>query len=155
MLILILLVLCSTLYADSDLAKVKRVVDCDTFKLVDGRTVRALGIDCNESKRNKKLYKDAEQFNINPEILLAQGQIAYHYVKDQLEGKVVIVDCKKKDWFRRNLCYVYLPINDDISNLNFNKELVRKGYARAYRKYSKEFVKYEEEAKRLKLGMWR
>ena len=46
----------------------------------------------------------------------------------------------------------------NLSNLqkeNLNRWMVRKGYAVAYRKYSKDYVRDEIYAKENKFGMWR
>lgn len=39
-------------------------------------------------------------------------------------------------------------------NINLNAEMVRRGWALAYRQYSKEFVDEEDEAHAAKRGMW-
>ena len=53
-----------------------------------------------------------------------------------------------------NLRYVFLP-----DNINFNKYMISEGYARRYtddqqNRYSKEFKAAEEDAKKLKKGLW-
>jgi len=62
------------------------------------------------------------------------------------------------DFFDRPLCYVF--IEKDGEWLNYNVELVRKGYSPYYAKYGyslryhDEFEAAEKEAKRKKMGIW-
>jgi len=62
------------------------------------------------------------------------------------------------DFFDRPLCYVF--IEKDNEWLNYNVELVRKGYSPYYAKYGyslryhDEFVTAEKEAKGKKMGIW-
>ena len=53
-----------------------------------------------------------------------------------------------KDRYKRYLATCY----KDKTNLN--KWMVRNGYAVAYKRYSKDYVRDEEFAKKNKLGMW-
>ena len=55
---------------------------------------------------------------------------------------------KKKDFYKRTLAECF------VNGESLSKFLVRKGYAFAYRKYSKKFIKDEDFAKENKLGMW-
>ena len=42
-----------------------------------------------------------------------------------------------------------------VGNTNLNKELVRNGWALAYRDYSKDYISDEEFAAKNSLGMWK
>ena len=53
-----------------------------------------------------------------------------------------------KDFFGRTLAECF------VNGESLSSFLVRHGYAFAYRKYSKKFVKDEEYAKKIKIGMW-
>ena len=53
-----------------------------------------------------------------------------------------------KDAYKRTLAECF------VNGESLSKFLVRSGYAFAYRKYSKKFIKDEEFAKANKLGMW-
>ena len=54
----------------------------------------------------------------------------------------------KRDYFGRTLAECF------VNGESLSSFLVRHGYAFAYRKYSKKFVKDEEHAKKIKIGMW-
>ena len=53
-----------------------------------------------------------------------------------------------KDVYGRTLAECF------VNGESLSSFLVRNGYAFAYRKYSKKFVKDEEYAKKIKIGMW-
>ena len=53
-----------------------------------------------------------------------------------------------KDFFGRTLAECF------VNGESLSSFLVRHGYAFAYRKYSKKFIKDEEYAKKIKIGMW-
>ncbi len=115
---------------------VSEVIDGDTIKLQNGKTVRLLGINA-----------------------LERGQICYEEAKERLkelvEGKEVILekDVSEVDQYGRLLRYVFLD------NMNVNVELVREGLATVYViepnvKYENELRAAEEEAKRLEKCIW-
>ena len=41
-----------------------------------------------------------------------------------------------------------------VNDKNINSLMVKRGWALAYRKYSKDYVNDEEEAKEKKIGLW-
>ena len=41
-----------------------------------------------------------------------------------------------------------------VEAINLNQWMVRNGYAVAYRRYSKDYIKDEDHAKKNKLGLW-
>ena len=53
-----------------------------------------------------------------------------------------------KDYYNRTLAECF------VNGESLSSYLVRSGYAFAYRKYSKKFIKDEEFAKENKLGIW-
>lgn len=87
----------------------------------------------------------------------AEGQEAVEYMKQQLEGKKIYLECDKreKDDNGYILAYVYL---DDRTTM-LNKMVVEKGFAKCVPtepniKYSEEFAILENEAKKNGEGFW-
>ncbi len=144
LIIFCLLVLISTLsyfllkeFATSHtLVTVVRVIDGDTFRLANGKTVRLIGIDAPE--KGQYYYEEARE-----------------KLKELIEGKKVVLeaDISNSDKLNRLLRYVF------VNNLFVNLELVKEGYANVYivspnEKYSSELLKAEEYARKNKLGLW-
>ena len=59
--------------------------------------------------------------------------------------------CKVQDKLDRYKRYIGVCFFGD---LNLNKWMVRNGYAVAYRRYSKDYIKDENYAKKKNLGLW-
>ena len=121
-------------YASSNIVK---IIDGDTIK-IGNEKIRFSGIDAPEISqdciKNKK------------KILC--GVLAKEALLKKIGNKVPKCISTGKDIYKRILAECF--INDE----SLSKFLVRNGYAFAYRKYSKKFVKDEEFAKRNKLGLW-
>lgn len=116
--------------------KVERIIDGDTVVLVDGRTVRYIGI--NTPERGEPYYEEAKEAN-----------------RRLVDGKEVKLgfDEEEKDRYERTLAYVY------VGDTFVNAQLVREGYARAYpyppnTKYQETFSRAQEEARQQGLGIW-
>lgn len=129
--------------------KVLRVIDGDTIVVnLDGspKTIRLIGIDAPESVDPRKIV---ECFGIE----------ASNKAKEILNGKKVSLEKDKsqgeKDKYGRLLAFVFLE-----DNTNFNKLMIKEGYAHEYTyqsnpyKYQKEFKKAEKEARINKKGLW-
>ena len=60
------------------------------------------------------------------------------------------VMCQKKttDRYRRSISICF------VNGKNINSLMVKSGWALAYRKYSNDYIKEEEEAKKKKIGLW-
>ena len=126
------LMFCNTSFADS-----LRVVDGDTIVLNDEK-IRFSGIDTPELKQTC-MNGDQKIFcGIFAKMLLIK-KIGNGTPKCIREGK---------DAYKRTLAECF------INGESLSGFLVRSGYAFAYRKYSKKFIKDEEFAKENKLGMW-
>lgn len=121
-----------------------RVIDGDTIEIeLYGKQekVRLIGVDTPETVDPRKVVQ-------------YYGKEASNYVRSQLEGREVELefDFNPRDKYDRLLAYVW------IDGRNFDSELIRLGYARAYLRfpfrYFKEFEKLGRESEKNKVGMW-
>jgi micrococcal nuclease len=142
-------------------ATVKRVVDGDTLKIVyqgQEESVRLIGIDTPESKRNKKARKDAGRSGTDVDQITAMGKEASKYMRTiAREGDRVNIefDIQKRDKYRRLLGYVYLENGHML-----NEEIIKAGYASPMTippnvKYQDRFLKLYREAREAKRGLFR
>ena len=130
--VVLALVFCNVGFADS-----LRVVDGDTIVL-NGEKIRFSGIDSPELKQTC-LKGDEKVFCGKSAKMLLIEKIGNEIPKCISEGK---------DTYKRTLAECF--VNEE----SLSSYLVRSGYAFAYRKYSKKFIKDEEFAKENKIGMW-
>jgi len=114
-----------------------RVIDGDTINL-DGEKIRFTGIDTPELKQTciKEGVKDP--CGVTAKKILIE-KIANNKVECINEGK---------DQYKRILAECF------VNDKSLSSYLVRSGYAFAYRKYSKKFIKDEDYARLNKIGMW-
>ena len=135
--ILILLTLgCKVL--SEEISGVPKITDGDTIKIINKR-IRFYGIDTPEIKQI--CSKNSKEYSCGKE------------AKDALEKKISgnKVVCKVQDRLDRYKRYIGVCF---IGEVNLNKWMVRNGYAVAYRRYSKDYIKDEEYAKKNKFGLW-
>ena len=114
-----------------------KIVDGDTIVL-NGEKIRFEGIDTPELKQT--CLKDNEEVKC--------GMLAKTLLIKKIGNNMPTCIGKKKDFYKRTLAECF------VNGESLSKFLVRKGYAFAYRKYSKKFIKDEDFAKINKLGMW-
>jgi endonuclease YncB( thermonuclease family) len=114
-----------------------KIIDGDTIH-IDGKKIRFSGIDTPELKQTCITNKKVIFCGIEAKNLLAKI-INNRDVNCIFEGK---------DQYKRTLAECF------VGDLSISRYLVREGYAFAYRKYSKKFVKDEEFAKENNKGMW-
>ncbi len=114
-----------------------KVIDGDTI-ILNGEKIRFAGIDTPELKQT--CLQDGEKVDcgISAKMLLVK-KIGNNTPECISEGK---------DVYKRTLAECF------VNGESLSKFLVRSGYAFAYRKYSKKFIKDEEFAKVNNLGMW-
>ena len=116
-----------------------RVIDGDSLNF--GKTrIRLQGIDSPERKqlctdKNAKLYWCGIETTKAIEALIGNGLV-------RCEGA-------ERDRYKRILATCYNEAGE-----NLNKWMVRNGWALAYRKYSKRYIKEENLAQEEKLGIW-
>ena len=123
---------CNTSFADS-----LRVVDGDTIVL-NGEKIRFSGIDTPELK----------QTCMNGDEKVFCGKSAKTLLIKKIGNETPECISEGKDAYKRTLAECF------VNGESLSSFLVRHGYAFAYRKYSKKFVKDEEYAKKIKIGMW-
>jgi endonuclease YncB( thermonuclease family) len=123
-------------YSDLNSQDIK-ITDGDTIK-INGEKIRFSGIDTPELKQT--CIKDGVKnlCGITAKQILAD-KIANNKVKCVSEGK---------DQYKRTLAECF------VNNESLSAYLVKSGYAFAYRKYSKKFIKDEDYARIKKIGMW-
>ena len=114
-----------------------KVVDGDTIHL-NGEKIRFTGIDTPELK----------QTCIKEGIIDSCGLTAKEILIEKIADNKVECISEGKDQYKRTLAECF--VNDESLSIY----LVRSGYAFAYRKYSKKFIKDEDYARLNKLGMW-
>ena len=128
-------------------ARVTSVQDGDTITVqVEGGSekVRLVGIDSPEMNDERPGYREA-------------AVAARDYTRSRLNGKTVTLERDgrqdDRDKYSRLLRYVILA-----DGTNFNEELVRKGYARVYDRFSftmkPQFKQSEAAAKSQGIGLW-
>jgi len=143
--------------------KVAYVIDGDTYKVYyEGKktSVRLIGIDTPESKRNKKAYRDAERSHSDIEKIVQAGKEATRFAKEYISpGQTIYLefDVQKIDRYGRLLAYVWL---DQTKTRMMNEILVREGYATVYTfppdvKYQERFLKAQREAREKGKGLWK
>ncbi len=130
-------VILGLLWCNVSLADNLKVVDGDTIFL-NGEKIRFSGIDTPELKQICLKGDEKISCGISAKILLVK-KIGNNIPKCISEGK---------DVYKRTLAECF------VNGESLSSFLVRSGYAFAYRKYSKKFIKDEEFAKANKLGMW-
>lgn len=96
-------------------ATVVKVVDGDTLHvIVNGQkeSVRLIGVDTPESRRNKKAEKDARRSGEDMEAIIAMGKEAARFTRSLVRKGVTVkiaFDVQQRDRYGRLLGYVYLP----------------------------------------------
>ena len=114
-----------------------KIIDGDTIHL-DGEKIRFTGIDTPELK----------QTCVNAGVKDNCGITAKQILIDKIGDNIVECISDGKDQYKRILAECF------VNNESLSSYLVRNGYAFAYRKYSKKFVRDEDYARINKFGMW-
>ena len=114
-----------------------KITDGDTIK-IDGEKIRFSGIDTPELK----------QTCIKDRVKNSCGIKAKQILIDKISNNKVNCITEGKDQYKRTLAECF------VNNESLSIYLVKSGYAFAYRKYSKKFIKDEDYARMKKIGMW-
>ena len=128
-------------------AQVVDVIDGDTVKLSDGRSLRYIGIDTPEMRR-----RDGEHWVKEPE---PYAQEATEANRRWVEGKRVRLefDAQSQDRYGRLLAYVYV---DDVF---VNRQLLAEGFAQPLTvppnvRHADEFREIARDARANSRGLW-
>lgn len=151
----------SAVHARRDTAKVLYVIDGDTLKVMHNgkkQSVRLIGIDAPESRRNRKALKDSARSSNDINAIIVQGKLAKRYVRGLVKkGDIVNIrfDIEKRDRYRRLLGYVYLADGRMLNDL-----IIRNGYASPMTippnvKYQRKFLQSYRYARKHGLGLWK
>ena len=114
-----------------------KIIDGDTIHL-NGKKIRFSGIDTPELKQTCKK---------NDKIIYC-GIMAKKLLIDKIADQKVNCIEEGKDQYKRTLAECF------VNDLSLSSYLVKNGYAFAYRKFSKKFIKDEDYARINSLGMW-
>jgi len=125
--------------AVADVTGKSRVIDGDTIWIGDTK-IRLHGIDAPEMKQICRTSKGKEQLC---------GRLAKQALEKLVRGQDVTCKGDKRDRYKRLIAVCY------VGPFNINEQLVTNGWALAYRKYSKDYVRAEALAKSRREGMWR
>jgi endonuclease YncB( thermonuclease family) len=114
------------------------IVDGDTLHLNDTK-IRLHGIDAPETRQ------ECRRGNGTP---YRCGGAATEALRALVGSQPVRCEGSTHDRYRRliGVCYA--------NGVNLNAEMVRQGWALAYRRYSEDYVSAEDEAHAAKRGMW-
>ncbi len=114
------------------------VVDGDTLDIRD-KKIRLHGIDAPESSQ-RCTRPSGEEWRC--------GQKAALALSEKIGHRNVRCEGNKHNRWGRLIAVCYL------GNQDLNAWLVRRGFAVAYRRYSKDYVGQEERARKAKAGVW-
>jgi micrococcal nuclease len=121
--------------------RVQQVVDGDTLVLSSGDRVRFIGVDTPETK--------------HPEVPVQRfGKEASAFTRKWLQGRIITLEFgpDPRDKYGRLLAYVW------VDGVDFNRELIRRGYAFATTRFEHDrmddFLRAEQEARARRYGMW-
>ena len=132
MILVLGLLICNISFADN-----LKVIDGDTIVL-NGEKIRFSGIDTPELKQT--CIQDDQELDC--------GMIAKMLLVKKIGNNTPECISEGTDVYKRTLAECF------INGESLSSFLVRSGYAFAYRKYSKKFIKDEDFDEANKLGMW-
>jgi endonuclease YncB( thermonuclease family) len=137
-LVLTLLLLTLPSPAHADITGKPRIVDGDTLH-INQTKIRLHGIDAPEMKQTCRTSEGKEQLC---------GQLAKQALEKLVRGQDVTCKGDTRDRYKRLITVCY------VGPFNLNEQMVTDGWAMAYRKYSKDYVRAETFAKSRREGMW-
>ena len=105
---------------------------------MNGEKIRFTGIDTPELK----------QTCIKEGVIKQCGLTAKKILIEKIGNSKVKCISEGKDQYKRTLAECF------VDSESLSSYLVRRGYAFAYKKYSKKFIKDEDYARTKKIGMW-
>lgn len=115
-----------------------RVVDGDTLAFRDVK-IRMHGIDAPESHQGCLDGKGQEY---------ACGQVSTQALRDLIGDSEVVCKAESRDRYQRLIAICW------AGKVNLNEAMVRRGFALAFVRYSRDYTAAEAEARRERLGVW-
>lgn len=116
------------------------MIDGDTIEIA-GKRIRLYGIDAPESRQT--CIRDAKTSRCGQEAALA--------LSNRVGSEVVVCDDRGRDRYRRVIAVCRLG---GRAGPDINAWMVEEGWALAYRRYSRDYVKEEGTAEAAKRGLW-
>jgi endonuclease YncB( thermonuclease family) len=118
---------------------IARVIDGDTIE-INRKRIRLHGIDAPEQKQK---CLDANKLEY------ACGEYATTFLRTKVQSARVSCNVNGVDRYKRLIAVCY------IGSENINNWLVRRGWAIAYKRYSKDYVSTEKKARIERNGVWK
>ena len=123
----------------ADISGPARVIDGDTIEIQDQR-FRLHGIDAPERGQTCMLQGRRYPCGID----------ATESLRKLVRGKQVTCNATDRDRYGRTVAVCVIP-----GGIELGRTMVRLGWALAYRRFSLDYVREEDEARQKKLGIWR
>ena len=148
LILIITFFLAQTLYG-IEIYGVPKIIDGDTVHIIN-KKIRLEGIDAPEIKQQcKKPFLQISSFiGIQLSKSYLCGATSTKKLINKIGNSKIRCISSSKDRYKRYLATCYKE------KINLNKWMVRNGYAVAYKRYSKNYVRDEEFARENKLGLW-
>ena len=128
---------------------IPKIIDGDTLQ-IKSKKIRLEGIDAPEIKQQcqKKFLEISVAVGLNFKKNYSCGVISKKKLINKIDKSQVKCTLSSIDRYKRYLATCYK------NKINLNKWMVRKGFAVAYKRYSKDYERDEGYAKKNKLGIW-
>lgn len=123
----------------------------DKINLLSGKVIKVYDGDTITIVTPEKRQIKVRLKNIDsPEKKQDYGTQAKNFTSSLIFGKQVKLSSSGKDKYGREIAEIF------IDDTNINKEIVKNGYAWAYRDFldDKNYIQLEQQAKNAKLGLW-
>ena len=126
-----------------------KIIDGDTVH-INLKKIRLEGIDAPEIKQQckKDFLKISVYIGFNFTKDYSCGVVSKNKLIEKINNTEINCISTSKDRYKRYLATCYKE------KINLNKWMVRRGYAVAYKRYSKDYVRDENYARENKLGIW-
>lgn len=115
-----------------------QAIDGDSLRQGDAE-IRLHGIDAPEYQQACRDRAGAEW---------PCGRQASYFLQDLVRGKTVVCTSLERDRYQR------IVASCEAGGIRLNREMVKEGWAIAYRRHSTSYVASEEEARRARRGIW-
>ncbi len=122
----------------ADLKGKPRIIDGDTIEIA-GEKIRLHGIDAPETKQTCQDANGGEY---------RCGEMATFALAEIIETHWITCKGEARDRYKRRIAVCYAGPYD------INAEMVKRGWALAYRRYSEDYVDVEKMARDTRSGIW-